>query len=84
MFMKLIIHEHFTCINNSRHKISLVNLQTLHGIMHARDDLAYPALPVSYARKMFMKLMPALHNALLLQSRHQLVDVNIVDIRRFQ
>ncbi len=48
--------------------------------MHARDDLAYPALAVSYARKMFMQLMPALHNALLLQSRHQLVDVNIVDI----
>ncbi len=84
MLMKLIIHEHFTCIHNSRGKISLVNLQTLHGIMHARGDLAYPALAVSYVHKMFMKLMPALHNSLLLQSRHQLVDVNVVDTRRFQ
>ncbi len=56
LFMTLLIHEHFTCINNSRGQISLVILQTLHGSMHAMGGLVYTALAVGYDCKMFMKL----------------------------
>ncbi len=54
--MKLLIYEHFKCINNTRRKISLSILQTLHGSMHAMGGLVNAALAVSYACKMFMKL----------------------------